>query len=98
MQSDPRTAYSRLLAERRAAVTVGESRHRRLGYIQLAAAAVALAVVWAALARGFTIAWTGIPIAGFVALLMLHDRTVRDLERRRRAVRFFENALARLDG
>src|SRR4051794_17511956 len=98
MQPDPRTAYSRLLDERRAAVTYGEARHRRLGYAQLGAAAVAVFVVWAALARGFTIAWTGIPIAGFVALLVLHDRTLRDLERRRRAVRFFENALARLDG
>src|SRR5262249_53900181 len=46
----------------------------------------------------FTIAWTGIPIAAFVALLVLHDRLLRDLERSRRSVRYFENALARLDG
>jgi hypothetical protein len=98
MIPDPRTTYARLLGERRAAVTVGELRHRRLGYAQLAVAAVALVVVWVALARGFTIAWTGIPIAGFIALLMLHERTLRDLERRRRAVRYFENAMARLDG
>jgi CBS domain-containing protein len=98
MQADPRSAYLRLLEERRAAVTIGELRHRRLGYAQLAAAGVAILVVWAALAQGFTIAWTGIPIAAFIALLILHERTLRDLERRRRAVRFFENALARLDG
>ena len=29
---------------------------------------------------------------------MLHDRVLRDLERRRRAVKFYENAIARLDG
>jgi hypothetical protein len=98
MTPDPRSTYSRLLAERKQAVTAGELFHRRLGYAQLAVAAVAVLVVWAALARGFTIAWTAIPIAGFVALLIVHDRALGDLERRRRAVRFFENALARLDG
>lgn len=98
MQPDPRTAYSDLLAARRTAVTAGELRHRRLGYVQLGAAALAVAVVWVALAQGFTVAWTAIPIAGFVALLVMHDRVLRDLERRRRAVRYFENGLARLDG
>src|SRR3954451_6371784 len=98
MQLDPRTAYTRLLDERRKAVTAGELRHRRLGWAQLGAAAVGLLVVWASLSGGFTIAWTGIPIAGFVALLVLHDRVMRELEQRRRAVKFFENAGARLDG
>ncbi len=98
MSDDPRTTYSRLLDQRRAAVLAGDQRHRHLGYAQLAVAAVALVVVWASLARGFSIAWTGIPIAGFVALLVLHDRVLRDVGRRRRAVRYFENALARLDG
>jgi hypothetical protein len=98
MKPDPRTTYSRLLAERKQAVTAGELFHRRLGYAQLAVAVVAVMVVWVALAKGFTIAWTGIPLAAFVALLIYHDRTLRDLECRRRAVLFFENALARLDG
>jgi hypothetical protein len=98
MQPDPRTAYSDLLAARRATVTAGERRHRRLGYAQLGMAAFGVLVVWISLARGFTIAWTAIPIAGFVALLVAHDRVLRDLERRRRAVLYFENAIARLDG
>jgi hypothetical protein len=98
MSSDPRAVYSSLLKDRRAAVAAGEQRHRRFGYAQLAAAALGVAVVWIALARGFTIAWAGIPIAIFIGIFLVHDRTLRGLERRRRAVRFFENALARLDG
>jgi hypothetical protein len=98
MQLDPRSAYSTLLDDRRAAVAAGERRHRRLGFAQLGVAALAVVVVWVSLARGFTVAWTAVPIAGFVALLVLHDRTLRDLERRRRAVRFFETGIARLDG
>src|SRR6185369_16465252 len=98
MQLDPRTAYSRLLDERRAAVAADEQRHRRLGWAQLGTAALGVLVVWASLARGFTIAWTALPIAAFVALLVLHDRILRDLERRRRAVKHFETSIARLDG
>jgi hypothetical protein len=98
MQLDPRTAYSRLLDERRAAVAADEQRHRRLGWAQLGTAVLGVVVVWASLVRGLTIAWTAIPIAGFVALLVMHDRILRDLERRRRAVRHFETAIARLDG
>ena len=98
MQPDPRAAYSRLLEERRSAVSAGEERHRRMGWLQLAVAGGGLLVVWAALARGFSIGWTAIPIAAFVALLVLHDRLLRDLERRRRAQKYFENAIARLDG
>ena len=47
---------------------------------------------------GFSIAWAGVPIAIFAALLVAHDQTLRALERRRRAVAYFERALARLDG
>ena len=39
-----------------------------------------------------------IPVAVFAALLVIHDHLLRMLERRRSAERFFEGALARLDG
>ncbi len=99
MPEIPRTAYSRLLAERRAGVAELERRHRLFGYAQLAAVAAGGAVVWASLASGsFSVAWAGVPIAVFIALLVAHDRTVETLARRRRAVAFFERALGRLDG
>ena len=96
--SDPRVVYSRLLDQRRSDIASRERRHRILGYGRLAAGAGAVAVVWLALAGHLSIVWITIPIAIFAILVAIHDRLLRILERRRRAQRFFERALARLDG
>jgi hypothetical protein len=97
--TDPRQAYSRLLDERRADIALREKRHGRLGYGRLAAVGCGAAVVWLALVEhALSIAWTLVPIAVFAALLVIHDQLLAKLEQRRRAARFFERALARLDG
>ena len=98
MPSDPRLVYSRLLDQRRADIALRERRHRALGYGRLAAVIAAAAVVWLALAGHLSIVWITLPIAVFAVLVAIHDRLLRILERRRRAQRFFERALARLDG
>jgi MutS-like protein len=99
MPLDPRTVYHDLIARRRAEVAAQELRHRRLGYVRLALAASAAVMVWAALAAGtFSIAWLLAPIAAFAALMVWHDRLLVALEHRRRAVRYFERALERLEG
>jgi hypothetical protein len=98
MTSDPRFVYSRLLEERRADIASRERRHRALGYGRLAAITAAAAVVWLALTGHLSIVWITVPIAFFAVLVVIHDRLLRMLERRRRAQRFFERALARLDG
>jgi hypothetical protein len=99
MTPDPRSIYTERLAARRAEIARRERRHRQLGHAQLAVAASALAVVWMALARGaFSILWVLVPIAGFTALVVVHEKLLHALERCRRAARFFEKALARLNG
>ena len=98
MPSDPRLVYSRLLDQRRADIASRERRHRILGYSRLAAVMGAVAVVWLALAGHLSIVWITIPIAVFAVLVAIHDQLLRVLERRRRAQRFFERGLARLDG
>ena len=98
MTSDPRPIYSQLLDQRRADIARRERRHRTLGYGRLAAVTVAAAVVWLVLAGQISILWIIAPIALFATLVVIHDRLLRILERRRRAQRFFERALARLDG
>jgi len=99
MTPDPRASYTKLLEERRADIVAREQRHRSLGYVQLAVLAGAAVMVWLSLAMAaFSIVWVGVPIVGFIALLVLHDQLLRALERRRRAARYFEKALARLDG
>ena len=97
--TDPREAYSRLLEQRRATIVECEQRHRKLGYVRLAVVlAAALLAVLALGWQAISILWTLAPAALFAALLVAHDRVLKDLERRRRAAAFFEKALARLDG
>jgi hypothetical protein len=96
---DPRAIYSQRLAERRADLVVRERRHRMLGYWQLGAVVCVLAAIWLALVdRAFSIAWSIVPAAVFVFLLVIHDRLLQTAELHRRAVRYFERGLARLDG
>ena len=96
---DPRLIYSQRLEERRAELAWRERRHRLLGYVQLAVVAVGLAMVWLALAyHSFSILWVLVPTAMFVTLVLIHDRLLRVGALRRRAVEYFERALARLDG
>jgi hypothetical protein len=97
--TDPRSAYSALLEKRRSDIVEHERRHRLFGYFQLACAGAAVAVVWAALAKdAFSVAWVMVPVAVFTALLIVHDRVLAALERRRRAERHFTRAIARIDG
>jgi hypothetical protein len=99
MSPDPRTLYSHLLQQRRAEIAQREQRNQRLSYARLATVVCALAVVWLALARqAFSILWVLAPAAVFVALIVTHERLLRVIERRRRAQRFFDKGLARLDG
>jgi hypothetical protein len=99
MNPDPRSTYSRLLAERQAEIAARERRHRALGYWRLAAVACGAAIVGMALFQGsVSVMWAAIPLVVFVTLAVRHERVLRVLERRRRAVRFFERGLARLDG
>jgi hypothetical protein len=99
MNEEPRDTYKALHKERQDSILSGEARQRRLGYWRLAVVAAAGALVWLALsAARITILWTLIPAAAFVALMAVHARLSRQLERQRRAAHFFERGLARLDG
>ncbi len=97
--SGPRPLYSQRLAERRAGIARSEQRHRMLGYCKLAAVAAGAALIWLALLnRALSIIWVLIPAGLLIGLVMLHERVLRQQERLRRAERYFEKALARLDG
>src|ERR1039458_2169917 len=99
MTPDPRTLYTARLAERRAEIAHRQQRHRRLGHGKLAMAACGVALVWLALAQNtFSILWVLVPIAGFVLLVVLHEKLLQELERRRRGARVFSKTLARAGG
>jgi hypothetical protein len=98
MHSDPRSLYAQRLAERQAEISRRERRHRALGYGRLATAAAALAIAGLALAQVLPVLWATLPGAAFVVLVVAHERLLREMERRKRAARFYERGLARLDG
>ena len=96
---EPGRIYSQRLAECRADVAARERRHATFGYLQLASVICALGGVWLALVnRAFSIVWVTLPAAVFVTLFVIHDRLLEIAELRRRAARFFERGLARLEG
>ena len=98
MQS-PRVTYSQLSEDRKREVAAHEARHRRLGWVKLLAVFGVLAVVVLALVDGAAIiVWVAAPAAVFGLFVVIHERILRRLELSRRAVRYFERALARLDG
>jgi MutS domain V len=95
----PRQIYIHRLEERRADLAWRERRHRALGYVQLGVAVCALVGVWLALVdHAFSILWVLAPAVLFLSLVLIHDRLLQVAEMRRRAVRYFERAIARLDG
>jgi hypothetical protein len=97
--TDPHSTYTELLPKRRAEIKRIVDRQRSLGYWRLVVAALALLVVWLALsAERISIAWLAVPIVVFVVLMIVHDRLQRVVDHRRRAERYFERALARLEG
>ena len=99
MAADPHETYSQSLAARRGEIAALEARHRTLGYWRLGVALAGCGLAWMALGeRAVSAAWILGPLAAFIALIAFHERLLRLAERRRRAARYFERALARLDG
>lgn len=90
-------AYARRLAERRARADVLARQDRRLSNARLATFAAGVALAAAVFfGRVIGVAWLAPPALLFVVLLFVHDRVIRRRERAERAVRFFEDGLARL--
>jgi len=98
MHSDPRSLYTQRLSERQAEISRRERRHRALGNWRMAAVACTLATVGLALAHVLPILWAVIPAAAFVVLVVAHERLLREMERRKRAARFYQRGIERLDG
>ena len=95
---DPAAVYVELRSLREKELRQLARSHAKLGYARLATAACAAIAVWFALSRGFSILWILVPLGAFVALMVAHERLLRQLERQRRAQRFFDRGLARLRG
>jgi hypothetical protein len=93
----PAEAYARRLAERRAVADALARSDRRLSNARLATFAAGVGAAGAVFfGRVLGPAWLLPPVVLFLALVLAHDRVIRRRERAERAVRFFEDGLARL--
>ena len=96
---DPRAEYTQRLEARRAAAALHERRHRTIGNLRLLVFMLAAAMAWLAWWRGvLSPFWLILPAGAFIGLLVWHERVLRARRARERAVAYYEQALARLDG
>ena len=95
--SDSRAVYAARLNERSATSTRLDRRRNRIGLLRLLVFLLAVAIVWFAIQGAIRILWIVTPLAVFVALVWWQARLDRDIERARRAIRFYEHGIARLE-
>ena len=95
---NPGSEYAERLAARRAWAERQARLHILAGNLRLLVFLIAAGLAWAAFASHALAGWwLVIPAAGFIALLVYHDRILRDRESARRAVRYYERAIARIE-
>jgi hypothetical protein len=96
---DLRVIYQRRLEDRNRALEVWTRRDRRVADARLGAFAVCI-VLALLMYRGAGIRtlWLAVPGGVLIALVFCHEPIRRAADRARRAVQFYSNGLARLDG
>ena len=92
----PREIYAEWLTNRTHRFEVFRRLRDRIGYLRLLVFLSVAAIVWYAF-HGVSIWWIAAPIAIFVVLVWWQARIEREAEHARRAIRFFERGIARLE-
>lgn len=96
--ADPRQEYERRHGARSQRLEALRRQDTWFANGRLIVFAAGLAVAWAAFGPpGWAPATLAIPIAVFLALVVLHERSVRRIDAARRAVEFYEAGIARLE-
>ncbi len=94
----PSSEYAERLTSRRAWVARQQRLHLRAGNARLLVALAAAWLAWAAFWQGSLNGWwLAAPLAAFLALLLYHDRILRNRELATRAVRYYERGLERIE-
>ncbi len=94
--ASPRDIYSERLAQRGESLKELLRRRDRIGYLRLVAVLAAASAIWYAF-HGFSLWWIAFPVAAFIALANWQSRIERRAECIRRAIRFYEQGIARLE-
>ena len=95
----PAEEYASRLEARRQAASSLDGRDRRIAGMRLVVAAIAVVVALAAYrSDSVSWGWTALPVVGFLVLVLLHDRVLRDRRRAGRAVEYYLACESRLSG
>ena len=90
--------YAERLAARRAWVARQERLHIHVGNARFAVFVAGAWIAWSAFGRGSLSGWwLAAPVAAFIALLVFHERILRERQLAERAVRYYERGVARLE-
>ena len=94
----PREEYARRLAARENEATLLAKRDRAFGNGRLAVFALGLVMAWLAFHDNlFSPGLLVLPLVGFLALAVRHDRAIQNRKRMERAIAFYQQGLRRLD-
>ena len=95
---DPRREYTARLEARRRLVQRHESNDRLVAVLRLVTAFCFAVTIWLSLWRDVLSRWTPlIPVVIFFVLVVIHEQVFRAKRRALRAVRFYEDGLARIE-
>jgi hypothetical protein len=94
---DPREIYSSHLTGRTATLAALNQRNGRIAILRLFLFLAAVAIVWFAIRGDLRVWWIAVPLVLFIALVSRQASLERDIDRARRAIRFFESGIARLE-
>ncbi len=96
---DPHAEYTRRWRHRREVARRYRVWDARYGYARLLLAFLCLVMGWIVFGMHAAPGWWMIaPVAGFIALVVIHDRAQRLMERAERAAAFYRRGLDRLEG
>jgi hypothetical protein len=96
--TDPRTEYTQRLSRWDAEIAAGDRRHQLLANLRLSVVGVVGVLIWLVWTGRAGAEWFAAPLAGFMALVVWHDRVLNATERSRRARGIYERGMSRLDG
>src|SRR5262245_61733165 len=97
MPDGPATEYGRRLTQRQHTLAARRRDDARLSVARFTTAAsgvLLVALAWAGLVSAW---WLLLPGIVFVALLIVHERVIRDRESAASAITFYERGLARIE-
>jgi hypothetical protein len=98
LNADPASEYASRLAARRSRVDRHERRDRLVAALRLVTVICFLGTLWLSFGKDTFSRWTPlIPIGIFFALVLIHEQVIRAKRRALKAVRFYEDGLARIE-